>query len=273
MIPRRRPVVAPRRLDRGATLLRVRGVSARRGDRQVLTDVDLTVHAGELVALVGPNGAGKSSLLGAIAGDLAPSWGSVEVAGRPLAAWEPTELALRRAVLPQHFAVAFPFLAGEVVRMGRAPWRDVVPRDDDDLRVAAALAAADADSLADRPVTALSGGERARVALARLLAQDAQLLLLDEPTAALDLGHQEMVMRLLRERVAQGDGVVVVLHDLSLATAHADRLAVVDAGRVVADGPPESVATADLLERVYRAPIEVLAHPVTGAPMVLPRRW
>ncbi|HWL42357.1 MAG TPA: heme ABC transporter ATP-binding protein [Ilumatobacter sp.] len=270
---RPRAAVAPGRQEAGGELLVVRGVTAARGSRQVLTRIDLTVHAGELIALVGPNGAGKSSLVAAIAGDLAISEGAIVVDGRPAADWSPIELALRRAVLPQQFAVAFPFVAREVVRMGRAPWRDLASRDDDERRVDAALAAADAADLADRRITALSGGERARIALARLLAQETQLLLLDEPTAALDLGHQEIVMQVLRERVAAGDGVVVVLHDLSLAAAHADRMVVVDDGRVVADGPPATVATPELLEAVYRAPIEVIAHPVTGAPMVLPRRW
>lgn len=268
-----RQVSAPIRFEAGETLLAVSDATAYRGDRRVLASVDLGVRAGEIVALVGPNGAGKSSLLATIAGDLALHSGSIEIDGRPLADWSPTELALRRSVLPQQFAVAFPFLAREVVRMGRAPWRELASREDDDRRVGAALLAADAENLADRPITALSGGERARVALARLLAQDAQLLLLDEPTAALDLGHQELVMQVLRERAEQGDGVVVVLHDLSLAAAHADRMVVIDAGQVVADGAPGSVATPELLEAVYRAPIEVLPHPVTGAPMVIPRRW
>lgn len=270
---RSRSANAPVRSEPGATLLDVSGVSADRGDRRVLTTVDLRVRAGEVVALVGPNGAGKSSLLATVSGDLAVLAGTIAIDGRPLADWTPIDLALRRAVLPQQFAVAFPFVAREVVRMGRAPWRDLVSGDDDERRVAEAMTSADAADLADRPITALSGGERARVALARLLAQDAQLLLLDEPTAALDLGHQELVMQTLRQRADAGDGVVVVLHDLSLAAAHADRMVVIDRGEVVADGSPTSVATPELLQAVYRAPIEVVPHPVTGAPMVMPRRW
>ncbi len=258
-----------RRRD-GDVVLDVRDVSARRGTRDVLRSVSLSVRAGEVVALVGPNGAGKSSLVGVIAGDLASS-GSIVVDGREIADWSPIELALRRAVLPQQSSVAFSFLAVDVVRMARAPWRRA-GADDDDQRVVAALVAADAFELAHRPITALSGGERARVALARLLAQDSQLLLLDEPTSALDLGHQELVMRVLRSRAEAGDAVVIVLHDLSLAAAHADRIVVLDGGAVVIDGAPSAVADPDLLAAVYRAPIDVLRHPVTGIPIILPRR-
>ena len=135
-----------------------------------------------------------------------------------------------------------------------------------------ALADADVAHLAERHVPSLSGGERARVALARVLAQATQLLLLDEPTAALDVHHQELVLSTVRARADAGDGAVVVLHDLGLAAAHADRVAVLAEGRVVADGPPDAVLTPDLLSAVYQHPIDVLRHPATGALLVLPRR-
>ncbi|HSL74605.1 MAG TPA: heme ABC transporter ATP-binding protein [Ilumatobacteraceae bacterium] len=265
---RRRVVEPPVRRPVGDVVLDVRDVSARRGTRDVLRLVSLSVRAGEVVALVGPNGAGKSSFVGVVAGDL-PSSGRIVVDGREIADWSPIELALRRAVQPQQSTVAFSFLAVDIVRMARAPWRRAGARDDDE-RVVAALIAADAFELAHRPITALSGGERARVALARLLAQDSQLLLLDEPTAALDLGHQELVMRVLRARAEAGDAVVIVLHDLTLAAAHVDRIVVLDRGAVAIDGAPSVVADPDLLAAVYRAPIDVLRHPVTGAPIILP---
>jgi iron complex transport system ATP-binding protein len=267
---RREPAAAPARAERGGAVLALRDVRVQRRDSIVLADVHLGVRAGELVALVGPNGAGKSTLLGAIAGDVAAT-GAIEIAGRPLAAWTAAELALRRAVLPQRVEVAFPFAAADVVRMGRAPWRSLRAFDDEQ-RIASALADVDAAELAARAVTTLSGGERARIALARVLVQDAQLLLLDEPTAALDLGHQEMVMRVLHGRVSRGDAVVVVLHDLTLAAGHASRVVVIDGGRIVADGPPADVCTPALLSDVYRAPIDVVAHPRTGAALVVPRR-
>ena len=181
-------------------------------------------------------------------------------------------MAQRRAVLPQSHTVGFGFTGSQVVAMGRAPWARTVRSDDDEAIVAEAMAICDVAAFADRPFPALSGGERARVALARVLAQDTATLLLDEPTATLDLGHQETVMRVARDRAAAGAAVVVVLHDLGLAAAYADRVAVLEHGRIVADGPPKSVLTPDLLTRVYAHPVEVLAHPVTGAQLVLPKR-
>lgn len=134
------------------------------------------------------------------------------------------------------------------------------------------MAATEVTAFAARPFSALSGGERARVALARVLAQRAPLLLLDEPTAALDLRHQESVLRLCRERARQGDAVVVVLHDLGLAAAYAHRIAILCAGRVAAEGPPAEVFTEALLSEVYDQPVEVLPHPVTGALLITPKR-
>lgn len=256
----------------GERLLSVSAVTARRGDRTVVDGVDLEVSAGEVVALVGPNGAGKSSLLAAITGDLELASGEVTIDGRSASEWSPVELALRRAVLPQHATMAFPFRAAEVVHMARAPWSSAGAADDDERCVAEALADADATHLAARAVTTLSGGERARVSMARLLAQRAQLLLLDEPTAALDIGHQEMVMACVRDRAAAGDGAVVVVHDLSLAAAYADRVVVIHDGRVVADGAPLDVFRPALLVDVYQHPIDVIAHPGTGAPLVIPVR-
>ncbi len=264
--------------ERGTVTLRAVGVGIeRRGGagvpaRRVLDSVDFEVVAGQVVALVGPNGAGKSTLLAALAGELPPTDGTVELDGRSLEHWTPLDMARRRAVLPQSHTVGFPFTAREVVAMGRAPWVRTVRAEHDEQAVDAALAAADVTHLSARSFPTLSGGERARVALARVLAQDTDTLLLDEPTAALDLGHQEAVLRLAAERAAAGSAVVVVLHDLGLAAAYADRVAVLEDGRVAADGPPREVLTGDLLSRVYQHPVEVIDHPVTGAQLVLPRR-
>ncbi|GAB2659614.1 heme ABC transporter ATP-binding protein [Nocardia goodfellowii] len=263
----------PVRPDRGTVTLRAAGLSVDRGAaRRVLEAVDFEVAAGEVVALVGPNGAGKSTLLAALAGELDPSEGTVELDGRSLSHWTPLDMARRRAVLPQTHTVGFPFTVHEVVAMGRAPWVRTERREDDDTLIAAALAAADVEHLVGRAFPTLSGGERARVALARVLAQDTPTLLLDEPTAALDLGHQEAVLRLAADRAAAGAAVVVVLHDLASAAAYADRVAVLESGGIAADGPPRQVLTTDLLTRVYQHPVEVLDHPVTGAQLVLPVR-
>ncbi|MYW64566.1 heme ABC transporter ATP-binding protein [Streptomyces sp. SID8379] len=262
----------PERYAAGETVADLRALHVELGGRPVLSGVDLTVRAGEVLALVGPNGAGKSTLLAALAADLAPTSGELTICGRPATDWPAAELALRRALLPQAATLSFPFPVADVVRMGRAPWAGTPHEDDDDAAIAAALAATDTTAFTDRPFSALSGGERARVALARVLAQSAQLLLLDEPTAALDLRHQELVLRVCRERAAAGDAVVVVLHDLGLAAAHADRTAILHAGSVTAAGPPEEVFEADLLSEVYQHPLEVLPHPRTGAPLVVPVR-
>ncbi len=242
------------------------------GGRELLRGVDLTVRAGEVLALLGPNGAGKSTLLSVLARDLAPSAGALSLGGRAAGSYRPAELALFRSVLPQAAALSFPFRAGEVVRMGRAPWAGTPAARQDERVVAEAMAATECAPFADRPFSALSGGERARVALARVLAQQAPLLLLDEPTAALDLRHQELVLRLARERAAAGDGVVVVLHDLSLAAAYADRVALLAHGALHASGTVTEVLTGPRLTEVYGHPVEVLPHPRTGAPLVLPER-
>ncbi|MFH8343526.1 heme ABC transporter ATP-binding protein [Streptomyces sp. NPDC018045] len=267
---RSRALPAP--VPAGTAYARARGLGVKLGARTVLDGVDLDVTAGRVVALVGPNGAGKSTLLAALAADLPATTGEVRIDGRPATGWTAPELALRRAVLPQSAALSFPFTVEEVVRMGRAPWAGTPREDEDESAVAEAMAATEVTGFAGRPFAALSGGERARAALARVLAQRAPLLLLDEPTAALDLRHQELVLRLCRERAAAGAAVAVVLHDLGLAAAYADRAALLHGGRVAAQGPPAEVFGAELLSRVYRQPVEVIGHPRTGVPLVMPVR-
>lgn len=267
---RTRPA-APAPAAPGDVLAATEALRVRLGPREVLRGVDVEVRAGEVLALVGPNGAGKSTLLGALAGDVEAAGGVVRVHDRPAGDWAAAELALRRAVLPQSAELSFPFTVLDVVRMGRAPWASLLP-EDDDRAVAEAMTATEVTAFAGRPFSALSGGERARVALARVLAQRAPLLLLDEPTAALDLKHQELVLRVCRDRARAGDAVVVVLHDLGLAAAYADRTAVLSGGRIAAEGPPAEVFSDRLLTDVYDQPVEVLPHPRTGAVLVTPRR-
>jgi ABC-type hemin transport system ATPase subunit len=256
----------------GHPRVRVVGLRVERAGRAVLDRVDLQVRAGEVHALVGPNGAGKSTLLAAISGDLPAVAGRVEVDGLPQESWSPVELAWRRAVLTQRNTLSFPFTVDEVVRMGRAPWAGRPEQQHDDEVVADVLARCDVARFATRPYPALSGGEQARAALARVLAQQATTLLLDEPTAALDLRHQELVMRIARDRARAGDAVVVVLHDLALAGAYADTVTLLADGRVRAAGPPEAVLTAPLLSEVYRHDIEVVPHPRTDLPLIVPSR-
>ncbi|ROO62485.1 iron complex transport system ATP-binding protein [Micromonospora sp. Llam0] len=272
LLGRRTPVRVPATRPAGTALIEIDRLRVELGGRAVLDQVDLVVHTGEVVALVGPNGAGKSTLLAAIGGDVAAAAGVIRIDGAPQSDWTSTELALRRAVLTQRSVLSFPFTVAEVVRMGRAPWAGLPAEESDDPIVEECLAATDVAQFADRTFTALSGGEQARAALARVLAQRAAALLLDEPTAALDLHHQELVLRLARQRAAAGDAVVVVLHDLGLAGAYADRIALLSAGRLRAVGPPDQVLTGALLSEVYRHDIEVLPHPETGLPLVVPRR-
>ncbi|MFG1852108.1 heme ABC transporter ATP-binding protein [Actinomadura geliboluensis] len=272
MIALRRRVRLPGPSEPGSVALAAHGVTVKRGARTVLDGVDLEVRHGETLLLVGPNGAGKSTLLSALAGDLRLSAGRVALHGRPLDAWTPREQAMRRATLPQHHTLAFAFTVAEVVRMGRSPWAGTDLEDEDDAAVARAMDDADVAAFADRPFPALSGGEQARAALARVLAQRAGTLLLDEPTAALDIRHQEQVFALLRGEAARGRAVIAVVHDLDLAAAYADRVAVLAHGRIAACGPPPHVLTTALLSEVYRHDIEVMPHPRTARPLVLPQR-
>lgn len=252
--------------------MRARGLRVEVAGRALLDTVDFDVDPGEVVALLGPNGAGKSTLLSCLAGDRTPTSGGVELDGAPLSTWSPRQRAQRRAVLTQQAQVAFPFTAAEIVRMGRAPWAGTPEATADSAVVDAALREADVAGLADRTFSALSGGERARVAFARLLAQQTPVLLLDEPTAALDLGHQEQLLQTVRARADDGAAVVVVLHDLSLAAAWSDRVVLLDSGRTVAAGSARSVFTEETVSRIYGHPVTILDDPGTGAPLVIPRR-
>ena len=266
------PASAPAMPPVGTVVLSAEKIDLRIDSAMILEDVTVRVEAGEVVALVGPNGAGKSSMLSIMSGDRSPTGGAVALHGRALTGWSNIELAVRRAVMLQQTSVAFSYTVRDVVMMGRAPWSRTAVLDDDDLVVERAMVASDTADLADRTVTSLSGGELARVAFARVLAQATGILLLDEPTASLDVHHQELVMGLVRARATAGGAAVVVVHDLNLAAAHADRVAMLADGRLVAFGAPPDVLTADRLSQVYRHPIDVLEHPRTGAPLILPSR-
>jgi iron complex transport system ATP-binding protein len=256
----------------GEVVIAAQGVRIERSGRALLDDVSLEVRAGEVLALLGPNGAGKSTLLGVLSGDTVPDSGSVRFGGRPIGDWSLIELARRRSVLLQDNQITFPFTVHQVVEMGRAPWRRTPLEEDDNAAIAEALEATDIMHLGSRRVPSLSGGERARVAFARVMSGRTGVLMLDEPTAALDLGHQEAVLTLARDRARAGDAVLVVLHDLNLAAAYADRIALLREGRVFACDAPERVLTAEIVSEVYRTPVEVIPHPGTGSGIVMPLR-
>ena len=227
--------------------LRLESATARLGGRSVLDAVTLAVAPGELVALVGPNGAGKSSAIRALAGLLLLTSGRAVLGGNDLAGLPPRERAARAAYLPQERRIAWNLPAIEVAALG-APF---LAAGEAVTRARRALTEVEADHLADRGVAEMSGGERARVLLARTLTTDAAALLVDEPIAGLDPEAQLMVLELLRARADAGQAVLASLHDLPLAARFADRVVVLDKGRVVADGAPLDALTPDVLRRVF----------------------
>jgi iron complex transport system ATP-binding protein len=235
------------------------GVEVRARSRILIQDISLDVKPGEFLAVIGPNGAGKSTLLGALAGDRSLAAGEVLLAGRPLVQWRKADLAHRRAVLPQHSTVAFDFTGLQIASLGLLAHRNRLS--DRLIGALAEQALAEALSFADRPYAVLSGGERQRIQLARVLVQcDAApdrlpYLLLDEPIAGLDLAHQHAALASARRRVGRGLGVLAVLHDLNMAARYADRVAIIENGRLTALGPARSILDPDRLSAVFATPI------------------
>ena len=243
-------------------VLRAHRLAVALGGRPVLGDVSFAVAEGERVAVVGANGAGKTTLLRAVAG-LIPYDGGLELHGREVRAWPAKERARAVALVRQQADLSVDFTAAEIVALGRAPWLGWAERlaGADRQRVEAALASVDLTELAHRPVTRLSGGEQQRVALAQALVQDAPLLLLDEPTAHLDVRHQLDLMGRLAALGREGRTVVAAVHDLELAARFADRMWVLSGGTVAADGPPADVLTPGLLRDAFGVEAEVTAEP------------
>lgn len=221
-----------------------------------LSGISAALHPGELTAICGPNGAGKSTLLECLAGLLAPDAGAVSLDGWPLASLQPRRRAREIGYLPQDGQIAWDIAVRNVVALGRLPHADA-----GDAAVDAALATLDLEAFASRPINSLSGGEKARVLLARVLAGEPRWILADEPLAALDLGHQVALLSHLRNAADGGAGVVLVLHDLALAMNHADRVLVLDSGQLAADGPPEQALDADLIQLVWGVPARWLGEP------------
>lgn len=227
-------------------MIAAEGLVVRLDGRTVLDRVSLVLGPGALVALVGPNGAGKSTLLRALAGLVPPEAGQVTLDGASLAALAPRARARRVAWLEQGARAAWGMTVREIAGLGRLPHGDAAAAP-----VAAALAAVGLDHMADRRIDRLSGGEARRAMIARVLATAPEVLLLDEPCADLDPAQGFAVMRLLRREAEAGRAVVVVLHDLALAARFADRMALLDAGRLVADGPPDAVMADAVAGRVF----------------------
>jgi iron complex transport system ATP-binding protein len=237
-----------------AAFLTAQHLDVRLAGRAVLNDISLSLVSGHLVALVGPNGAGKTTLLRALAG-LLPSDGAIHVGGAALASLSLRERARRFAYLPQGHIVHWPLPARDIVALGRYPHGATDParlsaKDRD--AVLRAMRATDVVEFSDRRVTELSGGERSRVALARVLAVEAPVILADEPTASLDPRYQLDVMKTLRAAADQGGLVIVVTHDLGLAARFADHLLVLSQGRLVAEGAPAAALSEQVMADVFR---------------------
>ncbi len=254
-----------------AALLDLRSVTVAIEGRTLVHGVDLRVDAGEVVGLVGPNGAGKSTLLRAATG-VRGCEGSVHVEGRLLSDIPRAELYRHVAVVQQLPEAPLAMTVQDLVMLGRYPHLGLLRRESahDHEVTRSAMARAGCGHLAERRLGTLSGGERRRAFIARALAQEPRLLLLDEPTANLDADAQAQVLELLRDLAADGVGVLVVLHDLTFAAAFCDRLVLMDGGRVVASGAPETVLAPEHVAQVYGAHVRVLEHPDTGLPVIVP---
>ncbi len=254
--------------------LQIKGLCARISSTIALDEIEFTVASGQITAIIGPNGAGKTSLLRAICGDLPISKGEVLFNKIPASQWPLEQRAQCMAVLPQQSLLEFPFSAHEVVTMGRIPHSSAAR--ENNAIVNAALALVDCQHLAERSWLSLSGGEKQRVQLARVAAQVWQptqagqrFILLDEPSASLDLAHQEMVVELLRFFAQQGVAILVVLHDLNLAAKSANNIVVLEDGKMAANGPPNLIITEALLKDVFNANALVQLNPLDGTPLVI----
>ncbi|MER6200726.1 ABC transporter ATP-binding protein [Streptomyces sp. NPDC001586] len=256
-----------------ASRLSADGLTLAYEDRVVVSGLDLAVPDGKVTVIVGPNACGKSTTLRALGRLLKPRSGAVLLDGAALSSLPTRQIAQTIGLLPQSPVAPEAITVGDLVARGRQPhqhwwqqWSEA-----DERAVSEAMARTSVADLADRPVDALSGGQRQRVWIAMALAQDTDLLLLDEPTTFLDIAHQvevlDLIRRLNRER---GRTVVAVLHDLNQAARYADHLVAMKAGRVVAEGPPSSVVTAELVEEVFGLTSLVIPDPVTGSPLVIP---
>ncbi|RME98418.1 MAG: ABC transporter ATP-binding protein [Alphaproteobacteria bacterium] len=238
--------------------------------RQILSDITFRCSGGAFIGLLGPNGAGKSTLLKVLARLLQPSAGQVLLDDLPAASWTAAAYARRVAYLPQERVIHWPVSVETIVALGRLPYRNfpIGPAPGDEEIVSAAMRAAEVQHLRQRTATRLSGGEQARVLLARVLAQQAEIILADEPTSALDPAHQISVMKTLHRLSERGAIVIVALHDLNLASRWCDRLLVLKEGTLAAEGPPVHVLSSRLMRQVYGVESRVIHD--CGKPVVLP---
>ncbi|MGL5830336.1 MAG: ABC transporter ATP-binding protein [Angustibacter sp.] len=256
-------------------VLQAENIAANYGKRRVLADLDLSVRRGEFVALVGPNGSGKSTLLKCLARILKPQSGRVMLSGRDLATLPNREIAQSLGFMPQSPSGPAHLRVRDLVAFGRHPhghtWQRATAADA--RAIDFALAATHLADLADLPLAELSGGQRQRAWIALTLAQETDLLLLDEPTTFLDLAHALDVLEVLAEaHERSGRTIVMVMHDLNLAANYADRIVAMSAGKIMADGTPAEVLTADNLGRIFGLAAQIIADPQSGRPLIVPDR-
>ena len=253
--------------------IELRGISFAYNARPTLDEISLSIAVGERAALIGANGVGKTTLLKLMSGVLAPAKGLVLLDGRPLPGIPRCELARRVAVVPQEFVVPFAFTARELVELGRTPHLRFLAglRSADRHAVDHAMDLTDTALLANRIFNELSGGERQRLMIAMAVAQESEILLLDEPTQQLDITRQAEILDLVAElNCRQGLTVMAAIHDLNLAARYFQRIIVLHGGSLLADGPPTEVLSSDLLQEAYEGPVEVLPSNTNHLPVVLP---
>jgi iron complex transport system ATP-binding protein len=254
-------------------MLKIKNLSASYGTRRVLHDIQLTVESGQVLALIGPNGAGKSTLIRAVSGVIPIQSGHIATNGDNFAALSPMQRARYMATVPQAVSLPPAFTVWETVLMGRTPYLGFLGQtsDSDEALARRSLERVHALDLAERRVGELSGGEAQRVLLARALTQSTPILLLDEPTAHLDLQYQVSLLELVHDLAkTEKLAVLIALHDLNLAARTADRIALMVAGRIKATGTPREVLTAGVISEAYCWPVRVVENPLSGGPLVLP---
>ena len=254
-------------------MIDVQNLTFKIKDKEIVKDVQLSCEAGKVTALLGPNGAGKSTLLKLLSAELFADTDSIRISDKALSHQSPLELAQQRAAMPQNVELNFDFSVLEVVLMGRSPHNGGIESESDKKIALKCLAEVECLNLKDRNFTSLSGGEKQRVTLARVLAQiegvENPILLMDEPIANLDPEHQQAAMKSAKQRAEAGATVFLVLHDFNLAANYADKLYIINHGKITASGTAEEIFQKDILKQNFKVETEIIKHPTTGQPQVI----
>jgi iron complex transport system ATP-binding protein len=254
-------------------MLKINNLSVFYGDRQILHDIQLEVKSGEIVVLLGPNGAGKSTLIRSISGVIPIRKGNIFVDQKDVTTLSTMDRARHISVVPQAVSIPPAFTVWETVLLGRTPYLNFLGQTSakDEAIARQALEQVDVLHLIDKRMNEISGGEQQRVLLARTLAQDTPILLMDEPTTHLDISHQVDLLKLITKQAREKNlTVLIALHDLNLASMFADRIAIVQTGLLCVAGTPRETLTSEIINSVYNVPVHVLSHPQSGAPFIIP---